>query len=562
MNYFDKLKRLEVCMLDLENGSGTAKLQVSIMWTPKGKGLQREHIAVSGFEGRLLVRVIRAKQLPKMDVLGLTDPYVIVIVGNKKPIGKKNRTSTKIATLDPVWDEVFEFKVAPGDVMARFMVFDWDATPTLPGMPSSDDPIGFVDIRLDSVCQTVNQGNWQSDWFHIRNENGSFVWGEQVAGEEHANDVASVGSMGSELHRNQSLQSLNRSESFNSGRLPKKVSTSGKILKSVKDFFVGQAKKSIIIETEDCRDQEITADKSVGFVQITKADIQKAVQLANFQNRTKKRFQEAYAHRDGATKAREAVNGALGSKSKRDIFNQWRGLILREKSVKYLLMGNSDERYASLQISAEEEVFGGNVGIRMKLEFSDIPRMDFFGQADPFYKIEVPTGRGTYRVVATSEPMEKTLNPIFPMLSMVGKKIFQDNNPNNPLRIKLFDWDLFGKDELIGYIDTTLTELEAYSRSGHAFYLKDAKRKRPDFTSGKMYPRHMVFWNEPIRTVWKVNLDLEVHAWKGGDAYAAPASKLASKIAYEQVTTAAKRMENMVPPGLPPSKAQLAAAGE
>ncbi|KAJ1490069.1 hypothetical protein T484DRAFT_1778150 [Baffinella frigidus] len=45
-----------------------------------------------------------------INVLGLTDPYVIVIVGNKKPIGKKNRTSTKIATLDPVWDEVFEFK--------------------------------------------------------------------------------------------------------------------------------------------------------------------------------------------------------------------------------------------------------------------------------------------------------------------------------------------------------------------------------------------------------------------------------------------------------------------
>ena len=34
----------------------------------------------------------------------------------------------------------------------------------------------------------------------------------------------------------------------------------------------------------------------------------------------------------------------------------------------------------------------------------------------------------------------------------------------------------------------------------------------------------------------QVNLDLEVHAWRGGDAYAERASKLSNKLAYQQVT--------------------------
>ena len=57
-------------------------------------------------------------------------------------------------------------------------------------------------------------------------------------------------------------------------------------------------------------------------------------------------------------------------------------------------------RYASLQISAEAENFGGNVGIQLQLEFKDVPRMDFFGQADPFYKVRHPLN-----------PETSTLNP-------------------------------------------------------------------------------------------------------------------------------------------------------
>jgi hypothetical protein len=62
-----------------------------------------------------------------MDVLGLTDPYVRVTVG-----AQSQKTSTKMATLEPFWDETLEFKLSPTDVMLKIAVYDWDAGAVLP----------------------------------------------------------------------------------------------------------------------------------------------------------------------------------------------------------------------------------------------------------------------------------------------------------------------------------------------------------------------------------------------------------------------------------------------
>ena len=61
----------------------------------------------------------------------------------------------------------------------------------------------------------------------------------------------------------------------------------------------------------------------------------------------------------------------------REIVNKWRGLVVREKNLKYLLMGNSEERYAALAVSAHLQRFGGHIGLKLQIAFKDIPKMDW-----------------------------------------------------------------------------------------------------------------------------------------------------------------------------------------
>lgn len=61
--------------------------------------------------GKLTVVILEAKNLKKMDVGGLSDPYVkILLMMNGKRI-KKKKTSIKKCTLNPYYNESFTFEV-------------------------------------------------------------------------------------------------------------------------------------------------------------------------------------------------------------------------------------------------------------------------------------------------------------------------------------------------------------------------------------------------------------------------------------------------------------------
>ncbi|XP_037822418.1 synaptotagmin 1, partial [Lucilia sericata] len=61
--------------------------------------------------GKLTVVILEAKNLKKMDVGGLSDPYVkIAIMQNGKRL-KKKKTSIKKCTLNPYYNESFSFEV-------------------------------------------------------------------------------------------------------------------------------------------------------------------------------------------------------------------------------------------------------------------------------------------------------------------------------------------------------------------------------------------------------------------------------------------------------------------
>ncbi|XP_066993259.1 synaptotagmin-4 isoform X2 [Anabrus simplex] len=96
---------------------GRGELLVSLCWQPAAN--------------RLTVVVLKARNLPKMDVTGLADPYVkMYLLYNNQRIAKK-KTHVKRRTLNPVFNESFVFTIPAGaegldNVSLEFLLLDWD----------------------------------------------------------------------------------------------------------------------------------------------------------------------------------------------------------------------------------------------------------------------------------------------------------------------------------------------------------------------------------------------------------------------------------------------------
>ncbi|KOB75929.1 putative Synaptotagmin-4, partial [Operophtera brumata] len=97
---------------------GRGEVLVSLCWQPAA--------------ARLTVVLLKARNLPKMDVTGLADPYVkMYLLYNGQRIAKK-KTHVKKRTLNPVFNESFVFEVpaAPNatldHVSLELLVLDWD----------------------------------------------------------------------------------------------------------------------------------------------------------------------------------------------------------------------------------------------------------------------------------------------------------------------------------------------------------------------------------------------------------------------------------------------------
>ncbi|XP_065094344.1 synaptotagmin-4 isoform X1 [Ochlerotatus camptorhynchus] len=99
---------------------GRGELLISLCWQPAA--------------ARLTVVLLKARNLPRMDVTGLADPYVkIYLLYNGQRIAKK-KTHVKKRTLSPVFNESFAFDIpstegagaALDGVSLELMLLDWD----------------------------------------------------------------------------------------------------------------------------------------------------------------------------------------------------------------------------------------------------------------------------------------------------------------------------------------------------------------------------------------------------------------------------------------------------
>ncbi|XP_043684991.1 synaptotagmin-4 [Vespula pensylvanica] len=110
--------RRNICPRSLKiQSQGRGELLVSFCWQP--------------VTSKLAVFVLKARNLPKMDVTGLADPYVkIYLFYNSKCIAKK-MTHVKMRTLSPVFNEPFIFEIpnnihSLSNVSLEIILYDWD----------------------------------------------------------------------------------------------------------------------------------------------------------------------------------------------------------------------------------------------------------------------------------------------------------------------------------------------------------------------------------------------------------------------------------------------------
>ncbi|KAK6178976.1 hypothetical protein SNE40_011442 [Patella caerulea] len=96
----------------------------------QGRGELLVSLCYQPAANRLGVVVLKARNLPKMDITGLSDPYIkIYLLYNGQRIAKK-KTHVKKRTLNPVFNESFLFDVPYNEglqnISLEFLVLDWD----------------------------------------------------------------------------------------------------------------------------------------------------------------------------------------------------------------------------------------------------------------------------------------------------------------------------------------------------------------------------------------------------------------------------------------------------
>ncbi|KAL0331245.1 UNVERIFIED_CONTAM: FT-interacting protein 7 [Sesamum angustifolium] len=115
----------------------------------------------------LFVRVVKARELPAMDVTGSLDPYVEVRIGNYKGVTKHIEKNQH-----PVWNVVFAFSRERMQAsVLEVVVKDKDLV--------KDDYVGFVRFDLNEVPMRVPPDSpLAPEWYRLEDKKGEKIKGE------------------------------------------------------------------------------------------------------------------------------------------------------------------------------------------------------------------------------------------------------------------------------------------------------------------------------------------------------------------------------------------------
>ena len=100
---------------------------------------------------KLNVRIVEAKGLPKMDVIGSVDPYCQLYIGDRTQM-KQTRTIRQ--NKNPIWNQEFQFSIKDFyNESLTVILKDFDKV-------SADDPISKLQIPLKTLQMSTVKDNW------------------------------------------------------------------------------------------------------------------------------------------------------------------------------------------------------------------------------------------------------------------------------------------------------------------------------------------------------------------------------------------------------------------
>ncbi|MEJ1277725.1 synaptotagmin XI [Cricetulus griseus] len=130
--------------------------EVSLLQKCISRGELQVSLSYQPVAQRMTVVVLKARHLPKMDITGLSDPYVKVnVYYGRKRIAKK-KTHVKKCTLNPVFNESFIYDIPTDllpDISIEFLVIDFDRT-------TKNEVVGRLILGAHSVT-TSGAEHWR-----------------------------------------------------------------------------------------------------------------------------------------------------------------------------------------------------------------------------------------------------------------------------------------------------------------------------------------------------------------------------------------------------------------
>ncbi|URE03894.1 Copine [Musa troglodytarum] len=142
--------------------------------------------------------------------------------------------------------------------------------------------------------------------------------------------------------------------------------------------------------------------------------------------------------------------------------------------------GHSGLHSGTITIHAEETV-SSRVAVEMILRCSKLENKDTFSKSDPFLRISKIVESGSSIPICKTEVINDNLNPVWKPVTLsvqqFGSKACLSYS-DNPLIIECFDFNSSGKHDLIGKLQTSMSDLEKLGRekNGANFYVSSVAR--------------------------------------------------------------------------------------
>ncbi|XP_009399965.2 protein BONZAI 3-like isoform X2 [Musa acuminata AAA Group] len=136
--------------------------------------------------------------------------------------------------------------------------------------------------------------------------------------------------------------------------------------------------------------------------------------------------------------------------------------------------GHSGLHSGTITIHAEETV-ASRVAVEMILRCSKLENKDTFSKSDPFLRISKIVESGSSIPICKTEVINDNLNPVWKPVTL---SMQQFGSKENPLMIECFDFNSSGKHDLIGKLQTSVSDLEKLGRekNGANFYISSVAR--------------------------------------------------------------------------------------